>query len=164
MAEFGKLGRALTLAGAVAASPALAEDADSRSLQLAAMTNDQVTDCVGFVREQRDLAAENNIAMSRRDQITLLNQCESGILQERIAEQEAIIVDLNEQIAHLQIRVDENGRIIDEQGRELARLIAINGQLILRRQEVQAETAASRARQDEMLREAERILQSLAVS
>lgn len=157
MADFGKLGRALTLASAVAAAPVLAEEQNSPTVQLAAITNRQVTDCVGFVREQRDLARENNIEMSRADQRSLLHQCNRGELQERIAEQERIIAALNEQIEALHLRIDENGRLIDEQGRELARLISINGQLILRRQEVQADTAA-------MLDQAERILQSLAMS
>lgn len=157
MAEFGKLGRALTLASAVAAAPVLAEEQNSPTVQLAAITNGQVTDCVGFVREQRDLARENNIEMSRADQRSLLHQCNRGELQERIVEQERIIAALNDQIEALHLRIDENGRLIDEQGRELARLISINGQLILRRQEVQADTAA-------MLDQAERILQSLAMS
>lgn len=146
-------------------------------MQLAAMTNGQVTDCVAFVQEQRDLAAENGIAMGRRDQITMLNQCESGLLQERIAEQERIIATLNERIAHLRMRIDANNRIIDENDQVIAFIVAINGQWVIQRQledsiaradadsvAAQAEIEASRARQEEMLREAERILQSLATS
>ncbi len=157
MGRFGKLASAIALSGALA-GPLEAQE-DNSTVVLAAMDNrsGQVTDCVAFVREQRDLAAENDIAMSRRDQVALLNQCESGILQERIAEQERIITALNSEIAHLQLHVDEQGRVIDANNQEIARILAINGQLIIRRREVRAETAA-------MLDEAERILQSLATS
>ncbi len=134
------------------------------------MTNGQVTDCVAFVQEQRDLAAENGVAMSRGDQRSLLLQCNNGQLRERIAEQERIIAALNERIAHLRLRIDANNRIIDENDQVIAFIVAINGQWVIQRQledsitASEAEIAASRARQEQMLREFESILQSLVTS
>jgi hypothetical protein len=160
---FGKLGRGLALAGALAATePALA-DAPSPSMQLAAMTNGQVTDCVAFVQEQRDLAAENGIVMGRRDQMTMLAECRGGQLQERIAEQQQIIAVLNERIAHLRMRIDANNRIIDENDQVIAFIVAINGQWVIQRQ-LETDIAASRERQEQMLREFESILQALVTS
>lgn len=132
-------------------------------MQLAAMTNGQVTDCVAFVQEQRDLAAENGIAMSRGDQRSLLLQCNNGQLRERIAEQERIIATLNERIAHLRMRIDANNRIIDENDQVIAFIVAINGQWVIQRQ-LEADIAAIDADIERMLQEAERILQSLATS
>jgi hypothetical protein len=150
------------LAGAVGAMAALSgavEAQESNGVVLTAMTDTsgQVTDCVGFAREQRDLAQDTGIMMSRGEQRTLLNECRSGQLQERIAEQELILASLDEQIRRYDLRLDEQARIIDANNQEIARIITINGQLIIRRTEVQADTAA-------MLDEAERILQSLATS
>ena len=58
---------ALMLTGTLIGAPALA-DTQRPSVQLPGMTNGQITDCVAFVRDQRSLAEENGVAMSRRDQ------------------------------------------------------------------------------------------------
>jgi hypothetical protein len=169
MGQLGKLAGVATLAAALSGEPALAED-NTAVLHQAAMTNGQVTDCVAFVRDQRDLARDNGIAMSRRDQVGLLDQCESGLLQERIAEQQVILAALNERIQVLNLRIDEQSRILDENNQVIGFVISINGQWVIQRQledniaASEAEIAASRARQEEMLREFEEIMQSLLTS
>jgi hypothetical protein len=74
--------------GAMAGEPALAQNAETPQpiMVAATTTSEQVTDCVAFVREQRDLASETNITMSRGDQKTLLLQCQRGETQARIAD------------------------------------------------------------------------------
>jgi uncharacterized coiled-coil protein SlyX len=154
--------RLLSLAGAfiltstLIGAPALA-DTQRVSVQLAGMTNGQITDCVAFVREQRRLAAENGVTMSRRDQKTLLHDCNNGQLEARIAEQERILAALDAEIRQFDLELDEQAQILDHQGRVLAKIIAVNGQLIMRAQDADQRIAAK-------LQEAERILQRLAAS
>ena len=171
MGKLDKLGRGLALAGALAAAePALAED-QRPSVQLAGMTSGQVTDCVAFVKDQRALAAQNGTPMSRTAAMTMLGQCENGELEKIVAEQERIIAALREEIKTIQLEIDENGRIIAANGQAIAQIVAINGQLIIRRQaleehisETEARIAALDADTEAKLREAERILQRLATS
>ena len=171
MADIGKLGRALTLAGALAASPAVAENQPNQNLILAAQTTSgQITDCIGFVREQRDLARESNIVMSRGDQTALLDECESGQLQVRIEEQQVILAALSTELEQFQMSIDANNRILDENDQVIAFIVSINGQWVIQQQleadieRSEAEIAASRARQQELLREADLILQRLLTS
>lgn len=128
--------------GALAVEPALAED-QRPSVQLAGYTNGQVIDCVAFVKDQRTLAAENGVLMSRGDQKGLLIDCQNGELEARIAEQERILASLDEEIRQLGLQLDDQARILDEQGREIARVVSINNQLILRRQSAEARTMAA---------------------
>ncbi len=163
MGKLDKLGRGLALAGALAAAePALAED-QRPSVQLAGMTSGQVTDCVAFVRDQRALAADNGVQMSRSEQKGLLLDCQNGQLDARIAEQERIIAELDAAIAKLNLRIDEQARILDANGRAIAQIIAINNQLIIRKQ-LETQIAALDADTAAKLAEAERILQRLATS
>ncbi len=157
--------------GALSVDPALAEDRKGADVHLAAATTtEQVTDCVAFVKGQRDLAKENDIPMSRKDQKTLLHQCNNGQLEVRIAEQNRIIVALDEEIRKLNLRIDKNAQILDEHNRAIAQIISINGQWVIQRKleteiaSSETETAASRERQEQMLQEAKRILQRLATS
>ncbi len=167
MGNLGKLAGVVSVMGALAA-PVEAQE-DRAQVVLAAMdeTNGQVTDCVGFVREQRDLARENNIVMSRADQRSLLHQCNNHQLEARIAEQELILASFDERIRQYDLRLNEQGQIIDENNQVIAHIIAINGQWVIQRQletsiaANEAEAAASRVRQEQMLQEAERILQDL---
>ncbi len=99
--------------------------------------------------------------MSRSEQKGLLLDCRNGNLEARIAEQEVILAALDERIRQFDLRLDEQARIIDANNQEIARIVAINGQLIIRRQEVQADTAAVNADTERMLLEAERILSEL---
>lgn len=122
------------------------------------LADEPAIDCVEVVREQR----VQNPDITRSQIMTALAECRGGLLEARIAEQELIIVALGEQIQQLNLRIDDQARIIDATDQEIARIETNNGQLIIRRAEVQAETAASQARQEEMLQEAKRILQSLA--
>lgn len=171
MRKLGQLAGALALTGALAAPVQAQENTSGVVLAAAEGTNTQVTDCVGFVREQRILAQENDTPMSRRSAMTLLAECENEQMAERIAEQELILAALDEQIGQYDLRLDEQNRIIDVNNQEIARIVAINGQLIIQRRQVQTETAALNADTARLdadteakLREAERILQSLATS
>lgn len=157
MKKLGQLAGVVSVMGALAAPLAAQENTSGVVLAAAEGTNTQVTDCVGFVREQRDLAQDTGIMMSRGEQRTLLNECRSGQLQERIAEQELILAALDEQIRQYDLRLDEQGRIIDANNQEIARIVAINGQLVIRIENTRADTAAK-------LAEAERILQELVAS
>ncbi|SNZ20071.1 hypothetical protein [Cohaesibacter gelatinilyticus] len=149
--------------GALAVDPALAEE-QQPSVQLAGMTSGQVTDCVAFVKQQRALAAEHGNPMSRTAAMAMLGQCENGELEKIIAEQQRVIAALRNEIKAIQLEIVENGQIIDANGRAIAKIVAINGQLIIRKQELDTEIASSRARQDELVRQAEAILQRLATS
>jgi hypothetical protein len=171
--KMGKLDKsalagALMLGAAVTGEPALAEDKSNPDLHLASATVSEQVNCVAFVKEQRDLAKETGISMSRRDQKKLLHQCNNGQLEVRIAEQEKIIAALRKRLAELDIILDEQARILDVQGRELARIVAINGQLIIQRKqldnqiaEIQHDRAKIQANTQQMLDEAERILNQL---
>ncbi|SNZ20073.1 hypothetical protein SAMN06265368_3172 [Cohaesibacter gelatinilyticus] len=130
--------------------------------------NLQATNCVAFVKDQRSLAAENGMVLSRAEQKNLLHQCRNSELEAIIAEQEHVLAALDEEIKAIQLEIDENGQIIDENGRAIAKIVAINGQLIIRKQleaeiaETEARIAALEADTEAKLAEAERILQRLA--
>lgn len=175
MGKLGTLGRNLgVIAAAVTLSGAPAEAQETNAPVVLASSegvSTQVTDCVGFVKEQRALAAETGIAMSRSEQKGLLLDCRNGDLEVRIAEQKRILAALDAEIQQIGLRIDENARIIDEQGRELAQIVAINGRLVIRIQETDARIAETDAEIRELqadtaakLEEAERILQRLATS
>ncbi|MEP5418804.1 MAG: hypothetical protein ABJP89_19580 [Lentilitoribacter sp.] len=166
-----KMGKFGQLAGAVAATltlsgAAAAQEQVPNGLVLAAAdgTTESVTDCVGFVREQRDLATETGISLSRADQKTLLHQCRNNELEAIIAQQNQILAALSGELAALNLSLDDQARILDDQGRELAHIVAINGQLVIRRQQLQLETAQLDADSEAKLAEAEAILQRLATS
>ena len=164
---------AMALAGALAAatSPALAEDNTSQ-IQLAAATSStsQQVDCVAFVKDQREIAADSGVKMSRKDQKSLLHQCRSGELQARIAEQKKILAEFDKEIEALNLRRNEQNQILDANGQAIAQIVAINDQWVIQRKlnseiaQIQENIDGSVARQEEMLREAERILQRLATS
>lgn len=164
MAKLDKsaLAGALMLGGAMAGEPALADD-QRPSMQLANSTIAQV-DCVAFAREQRDLARENGVEMSRRDQKLLLLDCRNGNIHARIAEQQRIIAELDASIAHLNLRIDEQARILDANGQAIAQIVAINNELVIRAQKSEDWIASLDADTEAKLAEAERILQRLATS
>ena len=110
-------------------------------------------DCVGFVKEQRNLQKEVGVIMSRTEQKSLLHECNNGQLEARIEEQRVILAALDEALQPLRLRVEKQ-RIVDEQGNELARILAINGRLVIQRAAVQAEG-------QQHLDEIERILNEL---
>ncbi len=159
MGALNKLAGALALTGALTAS-ADAQEAENVALPFASEVSAQVIDCVGFVREQRDLAADTGISLSRAEQKSLLHECRNGELTARIAEQERILDALDVAIMEINLRIDENARIIDENGQVIAHIITINGQWVIQRQ-LQEDIKASQARQQQMLDEAERILNGL---
>lgn len=125
------------------------EETSSPSIQLATSTVAQV-DCVAFAKEQRSLARENGVEMSRRDLKGLLLDCQNGQLDARIAEQERIIAELDSAIAQLNLRIDEQARILDENGQVIAQIVAINNQLIIRRQNIETEIATLNADTDRL--------------
>ena len=47
--------------------------------------------------------------------MTLLADCRGGLLEERIAQQNAILAALNTEIAEIGLQIDANNQIIDEQ-------------------------------------------------
>ncbi|SNZ20072.1 hypothetical protein [Cohaesibacter gelatinilyticus] len=102
---------------------------------------ERTTDCVAFVKKQRALAAENGEVMSRRDQKLILLDCRNGELEDHIAKQERILSALDEQIRQQNFRLEAQGRIIDDQGQELARVIWVNRKLVLRRETAEVEQA-----------------------
>lgn len=99
----------------------------------------EITDCGFYVKEQRLLAAENSIPMSRSDIITALADCRGGKLAARIAGQKKILSKLDAEIQKLDLRIDEKSQILDEQGRVLGKIISINGKLTLRIEQLDAE-------------------------
>ena len=95
--------------------------------------------------------------MSRSEQKALLLDCQNGELEARIQAQRQILAALNVEIQKLDLRLDEQARILDANGQEIARIVAINSQLIIRIEETDQRIAAK-------LAEAERILQQLTTS
>lgn len=182
--------------GALTAEPALAED-KSGKIQLAQVTGsisrqaETATDCVAFVKEQRDAAKDVGMSLSRKEQKLLLLDCRGGKLESRIAEQEKVIAALNANIAAINLEIDENNQIIDADGRAIGQIIAIKDQWVIQsnlneqietdqartetaqaetqsiqneRKAIQAEIRASQERQRQALEEADRILRSLLTS
>lgn len=156
MGKLGNLGNGMKVlaAATMLGGAAEAQETPTPVVPAAEAVSAQVTDCVAFVKEQRELASDVGIAMSRSEQKSLLHECNNGQLETRIAEQRAILAALDEQIQQLDLRLDEQARIIDAQGQELARIVAINGRLVIQRAAVQAEG-------QQYLDEAERILNEL---
>lgn len=164
--------------GALSIDPALAEDRKNPDVHLAAATTtEQVTDCVAFVKGQRDLAKENGIVMTRKDQKLMLLDCQGDQLDARIAEQNRVIAAFDEELRKIGLSVDGKGQIRDEHNRAIAQIISINGQWVIQRKletemassetgiaASEARIDASRERQEQMLQEAKRILQRLATS
>lgn len=132
------------------AESALAED-QKPAMQQVGQTTGQVENCGVFVKEQRELAKENEITMTRNDVITLLADCMGGKMQERIAEQERILAALDQEIREIGLSIDEKLQILDAKKRVLAKVIAVNGKLIIRAQELDQEIASALQKADEIL-------------
>ncbi|MGB0900984.1 hypothetical protein [Halocynthiibacter sp.] len=164
MGAFNRLAQAAALSAGLTGAAEAQEQQGTVVLAATTETTTQVTDCVGFVREQRDLARDTGIALSRSDQKTLLHECRNGELADRLAEQEAILADLRirfneivEQSEDLQITMNANAQIIDENNTVIAQIVAINGQWVIQRQ-LENQIEQSQERQQAMLDEADRIL------
>ena len=175
MGNLGKFGDGLKVlaAATMLTGAAEAQEAQGENIVLAAQTGTvgQVEDCGVFVREQRELARANNIEMTRRQGLTLLVQCENGEMVQIVEAQNQILAALNTEIAEIGLRINDQAQIIDDQGRELATIVAINGQLVIRIAEIdteiasiQADRAALQADTAAKLAQAEAILQRLATS
>ena len=83
-----------------------------------------------------------NQGTSRADKKERLKECRLGKLDARIAEQKRILAALNEILAEQQMQIDEQGRILNELDQEIARVVAINGKLLIRRQQAEANQVA----------------------
>ena len=75
-----------------------------------------------------------------------------------IADQQRILTALNQILSEQQLRIDELGAIRDANGQELAQIVAINGKLLIRRQNAEIASAEARARSNAALDEAERYI------
>ena len=168
----GKLDKGAALGAALsvlAMDPALAEGTRP-PFKLVNATNGQVTDCVAFVKGQRDLAKDNGIVMTRKDQKLMLLDCRGGQLDARIAEQNRIIAALDDELRKIKLRIDAKAQILDEHNRAIAQIISINGQWVIQRKlkteiaDVRADRSRTQADTNRMLDEAERILKGLATS
>jgi len=163
MGKFRRLAGAVGIVGALGAAEAAAGEKPTTAetpVPVAATvdnTGAQITDCVAYVRAERDAQKAKGIAMSRKDQKLLLLDCRGGILDKRLAEQKAILAALNTEIAEIDLRLDEQARVIDEQGRVLAQILTINGQLVLQYEQQEK-------RIEEQLIEAQKIIDQLASS
>jgi len=150
LSKMGKLDKGAALGsmmlGALAVQPALAEEPKAEVFHVASNVSQQV-DCVAYAKK----------GATRADKKQRLSDCRVGKLDAQIAEQERVLKALNEQLAALNLQIDENARILDEQGNELAQIVAINGQLVMKIQQTDQQIA-------QKLQEAERILQNLARS
>lgn len=159
MPEVGKLGRGLALAGAlVATEPALAEGQDNPSVQLATLqTSEQVTDCVAYAQERKALAKQNGQTLSRKQLKSLLLECHGKQLRAHVDKQRKIIAFLDKQIESYKLKIDENGVILDQQGQELARIVTINGKLVLQRQALDQKLADIKAQKEQLNKERQQI-------
>lgn len=163
MGKFRRLAGAVGIVGALGAAEAAAGEKPTTAetpVPVAATvdnTGAQITDCVAYVRAERDAQKAKGIVMSRKDQKLLLLDCRGGILDKRLAEQKAILAALNTEIAEIDLRLDEQARVIDEQGRVLAQILTINGQLVLQYEQQEK-------RIEEQLIEAQKIIDQLASS
>lgn len=175
MGKFGKLAGAMAFAGSLAATEAVASDKTETSTETPIPvtatvdeTEAQVTDCVAYVKEERAAQKAKGIAMSRKDQKLLLLDCRGGILEARIEEQEAILADLGARMAEeltekYGITLDADANVVDEYGKVLARIVAINGQLVLQRQ-LDEKIAEQEQTISDQLDEAERIVREMLSS
>lgn len=66
-------------------------------------------------------------------------------LDAEIAEQQRVLADLREQLAAYGLQLNSRAQILDEGGRVLAQIVAINGKLVLR-EEAEARTVAALGR------------------
>ncbi len=125
-------------AGLTAMAPAgaaLAEDNSAKVFQVASTTSQQV-DCKIMAR---------NYDGTGKEKMRVYSDCRNGVLDAQIAEQEKVIAEqvrilvaLNEILSEQQMRIDEQGRILNDLGEELARIVSINGKLIVRRQQAES--------------------------
>ncbi len=148
--------------GAMAAEATLAED-KAPILLAANTTNSQVRDCMAEAKALDGTKPEkiNHLRACKRDQSneriaaqeeTLQRQDEILAEQDRIiAEQERVLTALRERLAAQGVILNKQAQILDENGKVLAQILAVNGRLILQRQQ-------SIARQDAILDEAERYI------
>ena len=159
--NMGKLDKSAAIGagmlGILAAAPAMAEDKTGQ-IQLAAATSgvSQQVDCKLLARNHEGTGKEK---------MKVYSDCRNGVLQSenealdvRITEQQRIIAALNQILSEQQLRIDELGAIRDANGQELARIVAINGKLLIRRQNAEIASAEARARSNAALDEAERYI------
>ena len=132
----------MAMLGAMVAEPALAENQKIDPI---------VTGAVGSVSHQVDckVLARNHDGTGK-EKLKVYSDCRDGVLQAETAElenelakQKHILAALNKMLADQQIRIDEQGRILNELGEELARVVSINGKLIIRRQQAHARSEAA---------------------
>ena len=160
--KMGKLDKSAAIGagmlGILAAAPAIAEEPKGQ-IQLAAATSgvSQQVDCVAYARE----------GTSRADKKQRLKDCRLGKLDTRISDQEAVIAEqqrvlaeLNDMLKTHQMRIDELGVIRDANDQELARVVAINGKLLVQRSNLETQIAQSQARQEVILDEIEAFIRS----
>lgn len=167
MGNLGKLGNSLKVLAAATMLTGAAEAQETNDgviLAAATDTSALVEHCGEFAKQQRLTNKELGITMTRAEVGALLAECHSGALAKRITEQNQILATLDEQIRQLDLRLDDQARILDENGQVIAHIVTINGQLIIRIQNTENRIAETDARIAAKLREAERILQSLATS
>ena len=172
MSKSEKLAPVLALGAMLSGEPALAEGEDKGRLEVAAANQHVIT-------ELRDCMAEAKAHVgTKKEKIAHLRQCkreEAGkrIAQQKetigeqervLAEQQRILAALDEALQDLRLQVTTNGQILSEEGEVLAQIVTINGRLIMKRESLDDQIVASRKRQQQMLDEAERILQRLATS
>ena len=123
--------------GALVAPEALAGD-KTGEIKLAAATTStsQQVDCVAYAKQ----------GATRAEKKDRLKECRLGKLDSTIAEQERVIAALNEILAKQQLRIDELGVIRDANNQELARVVAINGKLLVQRQQLEQRIADANQR------------------
>lgn len=97
------------------------------------------TDCVSYVKKQRDYASKYAQPLTRKEQKGLLLNCQNRQLAALIAEQKETLSKLDAEIQKFQLRIDEKSQILDKQGRVLGKIVSINGKLTLRIEQLDAE-------------------------
>lgn len=122
---------ALGMSAALVAPEGAAQAADKspEPVQITATVKGDV-DCVVYAEAK---------SKTPQEQEDLFFECEGQKSQAELAEAKAILAALQDRLKALDMRIDAQGRIMDGQERELARLVQIEGQLYVRLNQVDKE-------------------------
>ena len=137
---FGKIGTGLAALGAMAAITTVPEKASAEDIRAAEVVDPIVLATAGqTVRSVEECKAARRAGELDR---AGFRECKRTAVGAEIAEQERVLADLREQLAQYGLRLNQQAQILDEGGRVLAQIVAINGKLILR-EESEARTVAA---------------------
>lgn len=115
----------------------------------------QPQDCRAVAIAERERLEAAGQTVERSHLMQIYGDCSAANSEAELAGLEKRVEAFSSELTTINMRIDNLGRIIDENNEQIARLRREEGQL-------QLDISASQARQEAMLRQAEQILQGLA--